>query len=272
MASQTVLEGLNSILDHRGEVFLSELGRTLGKAPGFRLFGCQNAKDQGNKGRKGLPLSFLNRFVRVYLEDIGIQDLKDIIMQITHKFLQNLDDIGTSFETILSQYSKFIDILLDALKKFKLSKSLFNIRFFLRCNKLFGILWRGSLDNKQERNHSQILSTAFWNIFETLIKPLLISKYAGAVDHIEHRLKNTIGDNLLLYRINSDDTLECYTKDGWSCRIKNFQASRVLFHNNFQLSNNIKQLFSIGSLCSAQNLPLLCKLFLGTNNNFITLC
>lgn len=38
LASQNVLEGLNSILDHRGEVFIPELNKTVSKAQGFQFF------------------------------------------------------------------------------------------------------------------------------------------------------------------------------------------------------------------------------------------
>lgn len=42
LASQSVLEGLNAILDHRAEVFIPELGRTFKCPPSFRVFACQN--------------------------------------------------------------------------------------------------------------------------------------------------------------------------------------------------------------------------------------
>ena len=74
LAPQSVLEGLNSILDHRGTVFLPELGRSFTKHPDFRLFAAQNPSQQGG-GRKGLPKSFLNRFTKVYMEELNAHDL-----------------------------------------------------------------------------------------------------------------------------------------------------------------------------------------------------
>ncbi|KAI3483940.1 hypothetical protein L1887_53096 [Cichorium endivia] len=56
LASQTVLEGLNSCLDHRGTVYVPELGRSFAKHPDFRIFAAQNPHHQGG-GRKGLPKS-----------------------------------------------------------------------------------------------------------------------------------------------------------------------------------------------------------------------
>lgn len=64
LASQSVLEGLNACLDHRGEIYISELGMTFIVKSGTRLFGCQNPLRQGG-ARRGLPKSFLNRFTQV---------------------------------------------------------------------------------------------------------------------------------------------------------------------------------------------------------------
>ena len=52
LAGQSVLEGLNAVLDHRAENPLQEGG-----------------------GRKGLPQSFLNRFSRVHIQLLQSQDL-----------------------------------------------------------------------------------------------------------------------------------------------------------------------------------------------------
>ncbi|KIJ30449.1 hypothetical protein M422DRAFT_187111, partial [Sphaerobolus stellatus SS14] len=64
LAPQTVLEGLNAVLDHRGTVYIPELGRSFTKHPRFRIFAAQNPLHQGG-GRKGLPKSFLDRFIKV---------------------------------------------------------------------------------------------------------------------------------------------------------------------------------------------------------------
>nr|XP_011467404.1 PREDICTED: midasin isoform X1 [Fragaria vesca subsp. vesca] len=73
LAPQSVLEGLNAILDHRAEVFIPELGCTFKCPPSFRIFACQNPSHQGG-GRKGLPKSFLNRFTKVYVEELVVDD------------------------------------------------------------------------------------------------------------------------------------------------------------------------------------------------------
>ncbi|KAJ8774196.1 hypothetical protein K2173_009627 [Erythroxylum novogranatense] len=73
LAPQSVLEGLNSILDHRAEVFIPELGLTYKCPSSFRVFACQNPFSQGG-GRKGLPKSFLNRFTKVYVDELSEND------------------------------------------------------------------------------------------------------------------------------------------------------------------------------------------------------
>ncbi len=75
LASQSVLEGLNSCFDHRGEIFISELGRKFSvNKQTTKIFACQNPYKQGG-GRKGLPKSFLNRFSKVYIDQMNEYDL-----------------------------------------------------------------------------------------------------------------------------------------------------------------------------------------------------
>lgn len=77
LASQSVLEGLNSCLDHRQQVYVAELDQTFKRHPDFVLFAAQNPHHQGG-GRKGLPASFVNRFTVVYAESFSDADLKRI--------------------------------------------------------------------------------------------------------------------------------------------------------------------------------------------------
>lgn len=72
-----MLEGLNACLDHRGELFIPELGRSFKCPSTFRVFACQNPLSQGG-GRKGLPKSFLNRFTKVYVEALSEDDFLEI--------------------------------------------------------------------------------------------------------------------------------------------------------------------------------------------------
>ena len=74
LASQSVLEGLNACLDHRGSVYISELDQTFSRHPNFTVFAAQNPHQQGG-GRKGLPSSFVNRFTVVYAEALTFEDM-----------------------------------------------------------------------------------------------------------------------------------------------------------------------------------------------------
>lgn len=78
LAPQSVLEGLNAVLDHRGEVYIPELNKTFHLDNKTRIFASQNPLRQGG-GRKGLPQSFLNRFTKVYLRKLDQQDLEHVV-------------------------------------------------------------------------------------------------------------------------------------------------------------------------------------------------
>lgn len=88
LAPQSVLEGLNAILDHRGEVYIPELNKTFKLGQQTRIFATQNPLRQGG-GRKGLPQSFLNRFTKVYLRKLEKRDLLHVI---SHNF-GSLEDV-----------------------------------------------------------------------------------------------------------------------------------------------------------------------------------
>ncbi|KAH8894978.1 midasin [Thozetella sp. PMI_491] len=132
LASQSVLEGLNACLDHRGEVYISELDQVFKKSPDFKIFAAQNPHHQGG-GRKGLPSSFVNRFIVVYADVFTEQDLLlitaskkyDKIDQGTrHKmieFISALDDevvlkksfgsLGSPWEFNLRDTLRWLDLL-----------------------------------------------------------------------------------------------------------------------------------------------------------------
>lgn len=78
LAPQSVLEGLNAVLDHRGEVYIPELNKTFKLGAATRIFAAQNPLKQGG-GRKGLPQSFLNRFTKAYLRKLQSDDLHHVV-------------------------------------------------------------------------------------------------------------------------------------------------------------------------------------------------
>ncbi|XP_037374649.1 midasin [Talpa occidentalis] len=78
LASQSVLEGLNACFDHRGEIYVPELGMSFQvQHEKTKIFGCQNPFKQGG-GRKGLPRSFLNRFTQVFVDPLSVIDMEFI--------------------------------------------------------------------------------------------------------------------------------------------------------------------------------------------------
>lgn len=101
-----MLECLNAALDHRGELFVPELNRTFrvrsddanAGVSSFRLFAAQNPMHEGG-GRRGLPRSFLNRFVIVQCEQLTVQDYSTIIRRALH------DELPTEHIGMLDVFS-----------------------------------------------------------------------------------------------------------------------------------------------------------------------
>ena len=81
LAQQSVLEGLNALLDHRRTVYIPELNQEFVCHPDFFVFACQNPSQSTSSvgGRKTLPKSFLNRFNKIYLEELTQKDYEVII-------------------------------------------------------------------------------------------------------------------------------------------------------------------------------------------------
>jgi midasin len=104
LVSQSVLEGLNACLDHRGEVYISELDQTFKRHPKFCVFAAQNPHHQGG-GRKGLPASFVNRFTVVYADVFRDEDLQLICK---HNFPSMPDEIVATIVNFVSQLEQEI--------------------------------------------------------------------------------------------------------------------------------------------------------------------
>ncbi|EGG02722.1 uncharacterized protein MELLADRAFT_66139 [Melampsora larici-populina 98AG31] len=85
LAPQTVLEGLNACLDHRGTVYVPELDRTFVRHPDFRVFAAQNPHHQGGS-RKGLPRSLVDRFTVVFMKELDKDDLFTVCSEMAPGF------------------------------------------------------------------------------------------------------------------------------------------------------------------------------------------
>ena len=109
LASQSVLEGLNSCLDHRGSVYVSELDQTFQKHPNFVVFAAQNPHKHGG-GRKGLPASFIDRFTVVYAEGFDVEDMKliskDLYPDLPNKTQEQVCAAVDAVTTLLKQNAK----------------------------------------------------------------------------------------------------------------------------------------------------------------------
>lgn len=110
LASQSVLEGLNACLDHRGETYIPELDRTFKCHPDFTVFAAQNPQYQGG-GRKGLPKSFVNRFTVVYVDVLSTDDLQMIseylFPKIPKDVIQKLIDFVLDLDTEVATKRSF---------------------------------------------------------------------------------------------------------------------------------------------------------------------
>ena len=113
LATQSVLEGLNAALDHRGEIYIPELNRTFyisneGSKNNSKVFACQNPPRDGGE-RKNLPKSFLNRFTKVYLNDYTSTDIVEICK---HRFFYEENDQN---HNMLQQIVAYVEELLSDL-------------------------------------------------------------------------------------------------------------------------------------------------------------
>ena len=111
LASQTVLEGLNACLDHRGQVYIPELDQAFSRHPSFMVFAAQNPHSQGN-GRKGLPASFVNRFTVVHADILTDEDLTLICRQLYPNLPKSAVDLLIGFvQELNKQVSKLQSVL-----------------------------------------------------------------------------------------------------------------------------------------------------------------
>uniref|UniRef100_A0A0R3T203 Midasin n=1 Tax=Rodentolepis nana TaxID=102285 RepID=A0A0R3T203_RODNA len=147
LASQSVLECLNACLDHRGSIYIPELGTTFHVKPrATRLFACQNPVEEGG-GRRALPKSFLNRFTQVYLKPLTASDQIAILISIYNdlpvphieamvKFNSMLQDAvergdsfnavaGTSWEFNLRDLCRWGDLLIAGQANFGTNPGLY---------------------------------------------------------------------------------------------------------------------------------------------------
>ncbi|TFK40741.1 midasin nuclear AAA ATPase [Crucibulum laeve] len=189
LAPQAVLEGLNAVLDHRGTVYIPELGKSFKCHPSFRIFAAQNPLNQGG-GRKGLPKSFVNRFTKVYIEELTPDDL----FMICQHLFPDLDD------NVLRAMISFNVQLNNEVGKRRLfaregSPWEFNLRDVIR--------W-GTLLNTpgQSRHPAAYLSSIYLHRFRTIqdrsrARLMFDSIFSATTDQLENRPEWSITSEFL---------------------------------------------------------------------------
>ncbi len=181
LASQSVLEGLNACLDHRGRVFIPELGREFECSQFTRIFAAQNPSDQGC-GRKGLPKSFLNRFNIVWFDALKTLDYQIILNSIKSgqltstqvdqmiRFNQDLNRLvvdeakfgilGRPWEFNLRDLNRWLRLAesSDSISPVKFIRSLYSSRFrTMEDRKVIGKLVEDVFGKREADNY-------FWNL------------------------------------------------------------------------------------------------------------
>ena len=100
LAQQSILEGLNAILDHRRTVYIPELNQEFTCHPDFFVFACQNPSQSASStsGRKTLPKSFLNRFTKIYLNELTNEDYRVILREVASETFEDPKQIDWLLE------------------------------------------------------------------------------------------------------------------------------------------------------------------------------
>lgn len=107
LASQAILEALNSCFDFRRTVYIAELAREF-EVPAegtCRFFACQNPEKMGGN-RHALPKSFLNRFVTIFTDDLNSDDFADIV-----EHVREMEGIEIPAETFMNIHGACNDLI-----------------------------------------------------------------------------------------------------------------------------------------------------------------
>ncbi|WUR04219.1 midasin MDN1 [Vairimorpha necatrix] len=90
LCSQSVIEGLNSVLDYRRKLVLSEC--IINVHSDTKIFATMNPYNNLN-GRKILPKSFVDRFVSIYMRQYTKEDIKNILEKlfIEYKYYEKVN-------------------------------------------------------------------------------------------------------------------------------------------------------------------------------------
>ena len=179
LAPQPVLEGLNAALDHRAEVFVPELGKTFKCPSTFRVFAAQNPAAQGG-GRKGLPKSFLNRFTRVFVEPMRINDVEHIAKSLHPNVIESVIEKMVHCNAELARLSSTTDTT-----GYRFARAgapwEFNLRDIMRwCELVTSIIPENEMD---ENSYVRVCASVFNALYTQRLRTVndrIIAKHAFA--------------------------------------------------------------------------------------------
>lgn len=209
LAPQAVLEGLNAVLDHRGTVYIPELGRSFTRHPSFRVFAAQNPLHQGG-GRKGLPKSFLDRFTKVYAEELTPDDMLIVCRTQYKEYDERVLRAMIAFNARLNH--EVVDIRAFGREG---SPWEFNLRDIIRWGELLRassitphprhlarIVYFSRFRNSQDRANAQSI---FDEVFSTSDSPAVPNPYpVVSSSHLQFGYYNTRRHNATLPHRTSD--------------------------------------------------------------------
>lgn len=219
LASQSVLEGLNSVLDHRRELYVPEIKETVHAHFSFRVFGAQNPASDGG-GRRGLPKSFLNRFVKVWVEPPDVNDVRTILF--------------ASHPMIAQDVICKIIALLDKIKGSLRSKvpGVFGLRDALRwCDLLQKYIQANTLsfpqDNSVERCGNMNMLKLLGTSFDVIVLQGIPGDYERSM--AEDAFKSVFGHS---WRINREEPVIRDSSEGLRVGLTEMgNTSQVSFYN-----------------------------------------
>ena len=184
LANQSILEGLNNVLDNKKTLFIPELNIEIKGKNDFQIFATQNPVNQGGN-RKFLPKNFLNRFVKIYLDELNNNDYIEI--------LQNIFSGYDNFIIKLVQFNYFVICNVNK-KKISLNEiGEFNLRTMIKVLKCF---------ISKKYNLITIINSLYLGRIRD--KELKIELYNKFKEIFNEELNNNINNlNIINYNLNN---------------------------------------------------------------------
>ena len=165
LASQAVLEALNSCFDFRGQLYIAELGRTFdiqrsgsdnARRATCRFFAAQNPARQGGS-RKALPKSFLNRFTKIHIQPMSDADMRAVV---AHRLAVDADD--ERVETFLQLHARSNELISQREGyQYAGAPYEYNLRDLLRLIECVGRVSAGALTRCRVATAAKMLASRF---------------------------------------------------------------------------------------------------------------